>query len=161
MPIYLDLLRQFLQQTGNVLFDFGEGFLRTGGIQVMDMPIFDAVFPRGEFFSHQRPMLGLFQGDHPCGAVQILLRQGKRMAMIGRMRNAAMAEAFQCVLGDGSDVDDSAEFDVQGAGIGDPGDVQFFCMNIEDNFRKSAAVVVAGAKKQHNARLNFHGMKII
>ena len=62
----------------HLLLQLREGIGGRGGVDVVDHPIVHAVLPGGELASHQRPVLGLLEGDDAVGAGEIAVRERNR-----------------------------------------------------------------------------------
>ena len=69
---------QSLDQGVDLLFEMRQGLVGLGTIEVVNMPILDAVFPERELLGHHGAVLRFLDGDHEIGLGQVGEREGLR-----------------------------------------------------------------------------------
>lgn len=128
---------------GNVRVDSGEGFGWTGGVEVMDFPIFDARVVIGKTGADNGPVLGFLERDDVRGRHQV----GEGEVAAGRpgLRKRDAAAQQRAAGVDGQITAD--EMGGQAAGKGPPGPASSARLMIKKRLGIAAAVKITGAEK--------------
>ena len=119
------------------------GGLRT--IEVVNLPVFDAVAPRRKFGFETMPMLRFFHSDDVVSRGEIGFRHWSRKTFEGVALDAELFEVGQRVPRDRAII---AAIKGEAAGIGDPVDIVRRGKPIEINLCEAATVIISRAEKE-------------
>src|SRR5262249_55111826 len=121
-----------------------EGIVRRRAVEVVDMPVLDAVAPRGELHRNEWPMFGFLDGHDVVGGCQIGFGDRERKALIGVVRDALLFQAIKCVARDWAV---GATIEREAARFGGPLQPSLLGLPVEKDFSETAAVEVAGTEE--------------
>src|SRR5579863_2924633 len=81
-----------------------QGLGRSGKVEIVDMPVLDALDPFWKTDMHEAAMLGLFEGNDQTRSLKVLRRGVERVAERVRERNTHLCESAAGVNGQRSKV---------------------------------------------------------
>lgn len=139
----------------DVRFHLGQGVRGHRIVEIVHVPVFDAVGPRGKARFHQSAMLGFFEGHDQLRRFEIAHGGVDRMAQRLGKRDLQTLELAPRVDRKRTDV---ARVEGQPPRIGPPGQVVADGQPVEINLGEPAAIEIAGAQKQDSVNRSLLAM---